>query len=82
MKNPDNVQYTRIKTTEYIDDSGLVETYGICCRVDRQEQGQASCQVIVNISSAPGFVDDLIDKLNTYGADPIHLQDLIEDALS
>ena len=83
MKNSDTIQYKLIKTTAQVEDSGLVATYGICCRVDKQisEQHEVSYQVIKDISCEPRLVEDLIAKLYQHDVDPLHLPDLIEDHL-
>ena len=76
MGQTETVHYQMIASTEYVEDSGLVITYGISCRA-----GQGADQIITNISTRSGFVEDLVDKLNRYGADPVHLKDFIYDFL-
>ena len=60
-----------VETTEYVEDSGTVTVYGICCHDE----------VVPNISANPVVVEALVEKLNCHGADPIHLKDLIDDCL-
>jgi len=83
MNNKYNVRYKMIKTTELVDDIGLVTAYGVCCRDERPERKRqrARYQMITNISTKKSFVAKLVYMLREYEADPIHLQDLIEDYL-
>lgn len=83
MALPKKIQYRLIKTKEYVEDSGTVTAYGICCREDHQtrEQRRVQYRIIPNISTEPEFVEELIDKLIRNDADPVHLRELIEDYL-
>ena len=83
MQETKNMQYKMIMTTEYVEDSGMVTAYGIGYRSNHGagKGRQAIEQVIPNISTRPAFVEELVGKLNTNGADPLHLRDFIYDFL-
>jgi len=83
MAKSKEVRYEMIETTEYVEDSGLVTTYGICYHEKEGlgEHGDADYHVVPNISTKSDFVGDLIEKLMHNGADPVHLKDLIDDYL-
>jgi hypothetical protein len=72
-----------IKTVEYVEESGNVLTYGVCCREAREGQNhrQVKYHVIPNISTKPAFVEELVNRLVTHNADPVHLMELIADYL-
>ena len=36
---------------------------------------------ISDVSTDEGFVDSLVDKFNRFGLEPVHLQDIVADAL-
>ncbi len=81
MSSQVRVKYHVIQTNQYVEDSGMVRSYGICCEelpVIDNDKG-ALCQVIPDISIHQEFVEELIYKLVLFNADPIHLRDLIED---
>lgn len=78
------VIYHLVKTAEYyVEDSGMITTYGISCRggEDLPGSGQAETRTFPDISTKSAFVEELVDRLNNHEADPIHLLDLIEDYL-
>ena len=75
MKNQVNVRYFVTKSTEFVEGHGLVTVYGI----RYLDSAFAGYQVIPGISTDQQFVGELACKLNAYGADPIHLRDLVED---
>ena len=84
MTNHPNIRYELVETTAYVEDSGIVATYGIRCSRDRPDTQEVheQIQLVANISNQASFVNTLIDQLNTHHADPAHLYDLIEDYLS
>ena len=88
MKKTNNVQYKMIKTCAFVEDSGVVTSYGICCREEKNpgngdnESADVEYQVIPGISTKPDFVRELIGKLINHEADPVHLRDLIDDYLA
>ena len=77
MTHQTGERYYVTKSTEYVEDSGLVAVYGI----RYLDSGRASIQVIPGISTDQQFIGELARRLNAYGADPIHLRDLVEDYL-
>ncbi|MCL2121558.1 MAG: DUF6514 family protein [Clostridiales bacterium] len=83
MTKPNSIRYEMIQSTEYVEDSGVVTSYGISCREEKQRSGHLSVNVqrIANISTEPAFVQELIEKLICSDADPVHLRDIIEDHL-
>jgi len=83
MKRINKIQYRLIKTTEYVEDSGAVAAYGICCREEEKmpNRKRVKFHVVPNISTKPAFVEELIAMLINYEADPIHIMDLIQDYL-
>ena len=83
MAKSKEIRYEMIETTEYVEDSGMVTTYGICCREGNGlgASGGTEYPVVPNISTESDFVEDLIEILMQNRADPIHLKDLIDDYL-
>ena len=83
MKRAESTRYKMICTTSYVEDSGLIATYGISCDSGKESTpGQQSpCQIVEDISTESGFIEALVEKLNQFEADPTHLRDLIEDYL-
>ena len=83
MSQRNHVSYRMIKTTAQVEDSGAVTVYGICCREKESVRhlNKVKFQVIANISTDPLFVEILISLLTNYDADPVHLQDFIQDQL-
>jgi hypothetical protein len=75
--------YKMIKTTEYVEDSGAITTYGVSCRAgdDTFSREPADDRIVPNISTRPSFVEELVRQLNDHSAAPIHLKDLIDDYL-
>ena len=75
--------YQMIKTTEYVEDSGLVATYGVSCRSGEEAAGKSQTREnsVANISTRPSFVEELVNRLNNHAAAPVHLKDLIDDYL-
>ncbi|MCL1848059.1 MAG: DUF6514 family protein [Clostridiales bacterium] len=84
MKKASKVVYQLIQTEEYVEDSGLVTTYGVSCREEKAQTGEGGVeyQVIPNISIRRDFVNDLINSLISHQAQPVHLKELIEDYLA
>ena len=83
MSKVNKVRYQIITTTEYVEDSGIVTAYGIGCRKNPEDKGRETDAelIIPNISTRFAFVEELIGKLNSGGADPEHLHDFIYDFL-
>ena len=83
MEQVGTTEYRMITTVEYVEDSGLVASYGIRCQNRHAPNGSdgAQSQDVPNISTRPDFVEELIEKLRHHQADPVHLRDLIEDSL-
>jgi len=83
MKRKKNVRYEMITTNEYVEDSGLVTSYGIRCKEVKEssDMREVICQDVSGISARPDFVQNLIDKLIRYDVDPVHLKDVIDDFL-
>ena len=83
MTKPNKIRYQMTQTTEYVEDSGAVTVYGICCLDESHLSDNESerYQTIPNISTKSDFVEELIEKLVRHDADPVHLRDLIEDYL-
>ena len=83
MQESNSFRYQMVTTSEYVEDSGTITTYGISFR-NRCEIGgdcQENEEIISNISTRSAFVKELVDKLNRSDADPIHLHDFIYDSL-
>ena len=83
MEHKNEVRYQMIETTSYVEDSGLVTTYGIRYREDEKsrKRKRAEYGVVPDISTESGFVGLLVDKLLAHDVDPVHLKDLIDDHL-
>ena len=83
MTQHDMTEYRLIEGAEYVEGSGLVTTYGICCGDDRQvaDGSSAEYQAVPHISTRSDFVEELIEKLVSNNAAPVHLKDLIDDYL-
>jgi len=83
MAVPDKARYWMIRTTEYVEDVGSVTTYGIGYQEDApgDKHGENKYRIIAGISTEPGFVEELVDKLNRHDAAPIHLLDFVYDHL-
>jgi len=81
MSNQSKIRYHVVITKAYVEDTGFITSYGICCEeVPEPEKSEESkYQVIPDISTRQSLVEELIDKLTLYDADPVHFRDLIED---
>ena len=66
-----NAVYQIVETIIFVEDSGMITTYGLSC--DKE--------IIPDISTRSALVEELIDRLNDNEADPIHLKDFIYDFL-
>ena len=74
------IKYLIIRTNEDKLDQLKKDTYGICaCTIDSGLIEIINC--VDKISKDIVWVRALADKLNQYEADPIHLNDIIEDEL-
>jgi hypothetical protein len=83
MENKKTVKYQMIRSTAYVEDSGLITTYGISCRADAYASlsSPVDCTMVNDISTRPELIEGFVDMLNVQGADPLHLKDLIYDFL-
>ena len=80
MSDRVGVEYHMVKTLGYVEDSGLVASYGIRCESKPEGGKQGTvCRVVPDISTDPAFVEELVRRLMMHKADPAHLLDLIED---
>jgi hypothetical protein len=72
-----------IQSSTYVEDSGLVTTYGISCLTDAEASRStpSGLEMICDISSQSNLVEKLVEALNEHDADPIHLKELIYDFL-
>lgn|GEM_PF-296514 len=83
MAKKRNVQYHLVQSQEFVEDSGVVTSYGIRCGKEEEQlhDNRVEYQLYSNISTKQDFVENLIDRLINYAADPVHLRDLIDDFL-
>ena len=82
MSMPKKVSYKMVETTEYLQEGGAITAYGIHCTEETTANGEHKEVLIPGISTRMESVKDFVRKLTLYQADPIHLQDLIEDYLT
>ena len=78
-----NVQYHLVQSQEFVEDSGVVTSYGIRYGKEKEQNNgnRMEPQMFANISIKQDFVESLIDRLINHAADPVHLRDLIDDFL-
>ena len=83
MQQTSKIVYKMIESTNYVEDNGMVTTYGVSCGAEKESAGQkpAQSQSVSNISTRSAFVEELVERLNNHAAAPIHLKDLIDDYL-
>ena len=83
MDNTNTVRYQMIQSTAYVEDSGLITTYGISCRADANASRSApgDLEAFRDVSTVASLVEKLVDRLNAYSADPLHLKDILYDFL-
>lgn len=76
------ITYRMVETQSFVEEAGVVTTYGICCEESTGQDGEpVVSRTVPAISTKPGFVEDLVDKLIACGASPVHLMDIIADHL-
>jgi hypothetical protein len=76
-------RYRMVKSMKYVEDTGVIPTYGIGCCVDSSDDLHCfdDYETVSDISTIAGFVENLVKTLNKYDVNPIHLKDLIYDSL-
>ena len=70
-------RYIAVKEKLYHKDIGTYTSYGIKAFKDGKEVGFVS-----DVSVDRDFVEELVELCNTEQLDPIHLFDVVEDAIS
>lgn len=73
---PDKFLYAIIETLVQVNEEETVTTYGISC-----SDGGTVLKEIPDISPNRPAVEELIQKMNTSGLDPIQLEEVVEDSL-
>ncbi len=76
------ITYRMIETQSFVEEAGMVTSYGICCEESAdQDGGPVISRTVPDISTQSGFVEDLVEKLIRHEASPVHLMDIIADHL-
>lgn len=71
------IRYCMFESWEYSEDAGSYRTFGICALRD----GDCAARV-ADVSLDPDFVAQLARRCTRSGLDPLHLPDVVEDALN
>jgi hypothetical protein len=83
IKSNSEVIYTCTRDLKYVQGYGMLFVYGIKCYINPDDlDNPYNCCIIEDISNNKEFVLNLLTKLENNKVLPIHIKDIVIDAIS